>query len=124
MFTDPALAILGDATDGTEAVIGCASYEDQGRARIMGRNAGMIRIYAEGTTGRLIAAAMAAPGVEHMAHLIAWAIEQRQTASDLLQRPIYHPTLEEGLRSALREICDQVHTPIPADQDEGWLPGA
>jgi dihydrolipoamide dehydrogenase len=108
MFTDPPLAIIGTATNDTDAVIGTASYEDQGRAKVMARNAGVIRLYADKDEGRLVGAAMAGPGVDHTAHLIAWAIENRQTAHDLLAMPIYHPTVEEGLKPALREICRQL----------------
>jgi dihydrolipoamide dehydrogenase len=108
MFTDPPLAIIGTATNDTDAVIGTASYEDQGRAKVMARNADVIRLYADKDEGRLVGAAMAGPGVDHTAHLIAWAIENRQTAHDLLAMPIYHPTVEEGLKPALREICRQL----------------
>jgi dihydrolipoamide dehydrogenase len=67
-----------------------------------------VRLYAERTTGRLIGAVMAAPGADHMGHLIAWAIESQQTAAQILDRPFYHPTLEEGLKPALRDICRQI----------------
>ena len=107
-FTDPPVALLGDAHDGMDAVVGSAPYEDQGRAKIMARNSGLVRLYAERTTGRLIGAVMAAPGADHMGHLIAWAIESQQTAAQILDRPFYHPTLEEGLKPALRDICRQI----------------
>jgi hypothetical protein len=42
--------------------------------------------------------------------LLAWAIEQGETATTLLRHPFYHPTFEEGLKPALREICDAVGT--------------
>jgi len=108
MFTDPPLAIIGTATDDTDAVIGTASYEDQGRAKVTARNAGLVRLYADKQGGRLVGAAMAGPGVDHTAHLIAWAIENGQTAGELLAMPFYHPTVEEGLKPALREICRQL----------------
>jgi len=41
----------------------------------------------------------------HIAHLLAWAIERGETAAALLKLPFYHPTFEEGLKPALREIC-------------------
>ena len=55
MFTDPTVAVIGDITpdDQEGIVIGEASYEDQGRAKVMARNAGLIRFYAEAGTGRL-----------------------------------------------------------------------
>jgi dihydrolipoamide dehydrogenase len=124
MFTDPPLAVLGQTTQGSEVVRGCASYSDQGRAKIMRRNAGLAHIYAQADDGRIVGAILACPGAEHLAHLLAWAIERRQTATDLLALPIYHPTYEEGLKPALREICATVHATVPADRDDGFVPGA
>lgn len=120
-FTDPPAVTIGVAPP-EDALIGKADYADQGRARAEGRNAGLARIYAD-VKGRLTGAAMAAPEAEHMAHLIAWAIEKEQTAADLLDLPIYHPTFEEGLRNALRQICAQAKTPVGDDRDEGTAPG-
>jgi dihydrolipoamide dehydrogenase len=50
---------------------GCASYVDQGRAKIARRNAGLAHIYADASDGRIVGAALACPGADHMAHLLA-----------------------------------------------------
>ncbi|WP_407520206.1 dihydrolipoyl dehydrogenase [Methylobacterium oryzisoli] len=107
VFSDPEMAALGRAFDSEAArdwLIGEVSFADQGRARVMGRNAGLARIYAE-VDGRLIGAEMIGPGVEHLAHLLAVAIQEGWTAQHLLARPYYHPTLEEALTTALGEIA-------------------
>ncbi|MGI4881053.1 MAG: dihydrolipoyl dehydrogenase [Janthinobacterium lividum] len=118
MFTDPPVAVLGKPA-GPDSVIGCASYADQGRAKVEARNVGMARIYAERPDGRLVGAALVGPSMDHIAHLLAWAIDRGETATALLELPFYHPTLEEGIKSALRQICAEVHTPLPRDRDEG-----
>ena len=123
MFTDPPLAVVGEPAD-EETVTGEASYADQGRAKIEARGAGLVRLYARRGDGRLTGATLAAPGMDHIAHLIAWSIERGETASKLLERPFYHPTLEEGLKGALREICAAVNSPLPKNRDEGDPPGA
>ncbi len=51
---------------------------------------------------------MIAPGGEHLAHLLAWALERELTVFQMLQMPFYHPVLEEGLRTALREAASRV----------------
>lgn len=125
MFTDPPLAVIGDpppAANDAAHVIGVASYADQGRARVMARNAGMVRLYADASNGRLTGAAMVGPGVDHTGHLVAWAVQQRLTATEALDLPFYHPTVEEGLKPALRSICHAVHA--PGDHDQGTLPGS
>ncbi|WP_419825233.1 dihydrolipoyl dehydrogenase [Sphingomonas sp.] len=118
MFTDPSVAIVGDAV-AEGAIVGTSSYADQGRARMMGTNRGLARLLADPAEGRIVGATIAAPGGEHLGHLLAWAIEQGLTATKLLDLPIYHPTYEEGLKTALREICAGTGTEPPADRDEG-----
>ena len=72
------------------------------------RNHGILRLYAEPKSGQLVGAEMVAPAAEHMAHLLALAIDQSLTVQDMLRLPFYHPTLEEGLRKALRGISAQL----------------
>lgn len=107
-FTDPQMALVGarraDLAEGGCA-IGAASFENQGRARVTGRNRGLVRIYGEPGTGRLLGAEMFGPGMEHMGHLLAWAVQCRMTVEAALAMPFYHPVLEEGLRTALRELA-------------------
>jgi len=45
------------------------------------------------------------PGAEHLAHLLAWCIQQRMTVREILRMPFYHPVLEEGVRAALEDLA-------------------
>ena len=45
---------------------------------------------------------------EHMALLLAWMISENLTVDEILDKPFYHPTLEEGLRSALKHARRQL----------------
>jgi dihydrolipoamide dehydrogenase len=83
-------------------------FDRQGRARTGQCNKGILRIYAEAEGGRLLGAEMCAPAGEHMAHLLALAIDHSLTVRDLLRMPFYHPVLEEGLRTALRSLAAQL----------------
>lgn len=107
-FTDPQMALVGarhaDLVAGQHA-IGAVSFDDQGRARVAGRNRGLVRIYGDSRNCRLLGAEMFGPGMEHMAHLLAWAAQSRMTVQTALSMPFYHPVLEEGLRTALRELA-------------------
>ncbi|TVV73334.1 dihydrolipoyl dehydrogenase [Sphingomonas solaris] len=123
MFTDPPLAIVGrKAAD--DLVTGTADYRDQGRARVEARADGMAQLRAAPGDGRLLGATLLCPGADHLGHLLAWSIESGATAGDLLARPFYHPTLEEGLKPALRAICAQVGVKLPAGSDEEGASGA
>lgn len=84
---------------------GEVSFEDQGRARVIGKNVGLLRVYGACDTGLLLGAEIIGPAAEHLAHLLAWTIESKLTVSEVLQRPFYHPVIEEGLRSALRDLA-------------------
>ena len=124
-FTHPNVAVIGKIAkdDDADSVIGTASYNDQGRAKVEACNAGLVRFYADRRDGRLTGATMAGPAVEHSAHLIAWAIQSGWTATEVLDLPFYHPTFEEGMKGALRSICSEVHSPTPLDRDDGFTPG-
>ncbi len=119
-FTDPNLCAVGarlaelpaDAT-----VVGEVRLGSLGRALIMGRNRGVLRLYVDAGSGRLRGGALLAPDGEHVAHLLAWCIERRLGVVDLLRLPYYHPTLEEALQAAARDALAKLGTqpPHPAD---------
>jgi dihydrolipoamide dehydrogenase len=115
-FTDPPVARIGQ-TDNAEALAVTADYSDQGRARVEDRNIGCVTLFADRSDGTLVGASLCAPGGEHLAHILAWAVQRRETASDLLDLPLYHPTLEEGLEGALKRICAQTPVAISEDRD-------
>ncbi|APQ11853.1 dihydrolipoyl dehydrogenase [Pseudomonas oryzihabitans] len=123
IFTDPPVAVLGSPPD-AGSLIGTSSYHDQGRARVEARNEGIARFYAEPGTGKLTGAAMVGPGMDHLGHLLVLALIHGETASSLLDMPFYHPTLEEGLKSGLREICKAAHSSLRDDRDQGSPSGA
>jgi dihydrolipoamide dehydrogenase len=111
VFSDPQMALVGMPYERHKTGLhraGEVDYGDQGRARVAGRNKGMVRIYAERGTGRLTGAEMLGPDVEHTAHLLAWAIQAGFTVDQALEMPFYHPVVEEGIRTALRDLADQV----------------
>ena len=123
IFTDPQVVSIGQGeADG--AVSGTTDFGDQGRARVEARNEGALTLYAAAPDGVLIGADLVAPAGEHLGHLLAWVIQQKMTATEVLQMPFYHPTIEEGLKEALRTVCAATPLPAPATQDTGSPAGA
>jgi dihydrolipoamide dehydrogenase len=111
VFSEPGLARVGRGfaeLESDEAAVGGVDFSRQGRVRMAERAEGMARIYADKATGKLLGAEMCAPAAEHMAHLLALAIERELTVHDMLAMPFYHPVLEEGLRTALRDVARQL----------------
>ena len=45
------------------------------------------------------------PDAEHLAHLLAWAVQAGFTVQQALAMPYYHPVVQEGLRTALRDAA-------------------
>ncbi len=108
VFCDPNVAVVGvpfSQLDPAHTVVGAVDFDSQGRARAALRNQGRLCVYADKGSARLLGAEMCAPGGEHLAHLLALAVQQKLTVHQLLGMPIYHPVLEEGLRTALRNAA-------------------
>ncbi|THU04522.1 dihydrolipoyl dehydrogenase [Lampropedia puyangensis] len=109
VFSHPQITMVGQShralTDaGTAFARSIQPFANQGRARVDGQNTGTLALYAEHKTGRFLGAEMLGPAAEHLGHLLAWALQQKQTVEDMLACPFYHPTVEEGLRSGLQKL--------------------
>jgi len=113
-FTEPNIATLGAsyknlcAPGKPKFAIGQVSFENQGRSRVMLQNRGMLRVYGEYGSGRFLGAEMIAPRGEHIGHLLAWAVQSRLTVEQMLEMPFYHPVIEEGVRTALRDLAANI----------------
>ena len=116
IFSDPQIASIGlrwqQITERYDHcgcyAVGEVSFDNQGRSRVMGVNKGHLRIYAEHGSGRLLGAEMVGPAAEHLAHLLAWSHQQKMTVAQMLDMPFYHPVIEEGVRTALRDLSKQL----------------
>lgn len=111
VFSDPQLAQVGmhyDDLPRTGVVTGAVDFSNQGRSRVLLKNYGLLHVYAEAATGRFLGAEMAGPHMEHIAHLLAWSFQQELSVQQMLEMPFYHPVIEEGLRTALRDALRQV----------------
>ena len=111
VFSQPQIAAVGlkfaqlaEAYDESQYVVGEVSFRNQGRSRVMLVNQGKMRVYAEQGSGRFLGAEIFGPAAEHVAHLLAWAHQMEMTVPQMLDMPFYHPVIEEGLRTALRDV--------------------
>jgi len=105
VFTEPGIASVGSPGPGEGRVMGAQDYSRQGRARMAGTAAGSVKVWARERDGLFLGAELCAPGGEHLAHLLAWALQRKLTVHQMLELPYYHPTLEEGLRRAVRRAA-------------------
>ena len=118
-FCDPNICAVGqrfDTLDPGTTAVGEIKFAPVGRALIMGKNKGILRVYADKQSGRLLGSEMIGPKGENLAHLICWCIEQELTVGEMLRMPFYHPVIEEALQAALYDLYAKVET-----KNEGGL---
>lgn len=114
VFSSPQITAIGVAVGGISEAerknygSGSSSFENQGRSKVMGKNRGLLKVYAERDGGVFAGAEMFGPAAEHIGHLLAWAAQQRMTVSEMLAMPFYHPVIEEGLRTALKDLVNNL----------------
>lgn len=109
VFSTPQIMLAGQnhkaLTDsGVAFATGKVDFRNQGRSRVELVNQGLLHVYGEIGSGRFLGAEMVGPAAEHLGHLLSWAVQQRQTVGEMLACPFYHPVVEEGLRTALRDL--------------------
>lgn len=118
-FTAPNIATVGEKHNELlekkiDFITGKVSFENQGRAVTKLEEQGLLHVYVRKNDGKILGAEFQCPNGEHIAHLLAWAISLEMTAPEALKMPFYHPVLEEGLRTALRDAAKQ----LPNLEDE------
>lgn len=122
VFSHPQILLAGATHAELEAggqpfVTGAVSFRNQGRARVMAVNEGALHVYADPASGRFLGAEMIGPAAEHLGHLLAWSIQREATIQQMLDSPFYHPVIEEGLRTALRDAQRQLDLPSLRAED-------
>ncbi len=119
-FCEPNIVTVGaklSELNESDIAIGEVKMAPVGRALIMGKNRGLIRLYADKKTGKLLGASMACVKGENLGHLICWCIEMDMTVQQILRMPFYHPVIEEALQAALYNLkskleIEETHWPL------------
>ena len=115
-FCDPNIVQVGQSyasLDLDSAAVGEVQMAPVGRALIMAKNKGVIRVYADKATGRMLGSEMICAKGENLGHLLAWSIQQGMTVGEMLQMPFYHPVIEEALQAALNDLYAKVDAKNP-----------
>ena len=112
-FCDPNICAVGmrwNDLDQKTTAVGQINFAPVGRALIMGKNRGVLRLYADKRSGAILGSEMIGPKGENLAHLLCWSIEQELTVGRLLRMPFYHPVIEEALQAALYDLYSKVES--------------
>lgn len=113
VFSQPEMAIVGQSykqlmQSNMDIVIGSVSYNNQGRAKVLGKNRGAVEVYIDKKTHKFLGSELFVESAEHLAHLLNWILNEELTVENILDKPFYHPTLEEGLRTAFKHAKRQL----------------
>ena len=116
IFSTPEMASVGQNSQQLQGskidfVTGFVDYERQGRAIVNAKNQGAVEIYIDKNSRKVLGAELFCHEAEHLAHILAWMINESLTIDDLLDKPYYHPTIEEGLRTALKHARRLLNQP-------------
>lgn len=119
-FSEPNIAVVGlshqQLTDtGIDFAVGRVTFEGQGRSIVKLKEMGLLNIYGNKKTGEILGAELFGPDAEHIAHMLAWVIQLKVNIHQSLSLPFYHPVVQEGLRTALRDLsrqCEGHKSPI------------
>jgi dihydrolipoamide dehydrogenase len=116
VFIDPQMAIAGLSHAALlkahiEFKSASVSFARQGRATVLAENYGALYLFACSKTFEVLGAEILGPDAEHLAHLLAWSIQQKLSVNDLLAMPFYHPVIEEALRTALSRVRQEILPP-------------
>jgi dihydrolipoamide dehydrogenase len=116
-FCDPNIALVGQSwsqlKDNENVVVGEMRMGPVGRALIMGKNKGIMRVYVDRSDARILGATLVSVKGENVAHTLAWAIQQGLTVFDVLRLPFYHPVIEEALQAALYDVLKKLEVQAP-----------
>lgn len=110
-FCDPNIVAVGKQLgelDEADIAIGEIQFGPVGRALMMGKNRGLLRIYASKSDGLLLGACMCCAKGENLGHLLAWSIQMGLSVFDMLKMPFYHPVIEEALQAALYDCLGKI----------------
>lgn len=110
-FCEPNIATVGLRRSQIEedCVEGKVSFEGQGRSIVKLKERGLLKVFVSKKDHKILGAEIFAPDGEHLAHLLSWSLSMNHSVFDVLKMPFYHPVVEEGLRTALRDAAKKLN---------------
>ncbi|MGE4502584.1 MAG: dihydrolipoyl dehydrogenase [Thiomicrospira sp.] len=113
-FSEPGMAFFGEryiALDSNRHVsFSFHLSRNNGRAIVMDEDQGVIVLYADRATQKLVGGELVMSRAEHFAHALNWLVELELTLDRILDLPFYHPVLEEAVESALKGLRAALRT--------------
>jgi len=113
IFTDPPYAQIGlseseAARRGIDFVVGRVRFPETGRAITMESRYGLWKLIAARATGEILGSSLLGPRADDLVHLVMLMMRYGGTVHDILDLPLYHPTVSEVLYNLARDIRAQI----------------
>ena len=112
-FSDPEVASVGHTErqardEGHDVITAVARFEDNERARIDDRTAGLVKLVAERNTGEVLGGHIVGEEAGTLIHEVVLMMAARATAPAVARAIHAYPTLSESVKTALLGIEEQV----------------
>lgn len=113
IFTDPQIAYVGIPekelqAKGIEYVTADYPFDDHGKSILMEAKYGYVKVFAEKSTGRVLAAECVGKDASELIHAMAVAVTMQSTVYELMKVHWYHPTLAEIWGYPIEDIADEI----------------
>ncbi|WP_295451093.1 FAD-dependent oxidoreductase [uncultured Thiodictyon sp.] len=73
-----------------------------------GRHPGLLRVYADRRDGRVLGGAMIGPGCERLAQALAWCVQRRLTAQEMVEMPLDQSAVTVVMQNIFNELVSRV----------------
>lgn len=113
IFTDPQVAIAGETekdlrTAGVPYEVASYPFSDHGKAIVINRTKGFVKMMAAPDDGRILGAAVIGPDGSDLIHELIVALQYRATVFEFVRIPHLHPTLAEIWTYPAEEIAGRI----------------
>ncbi len=113
VFTDPAIGVVGlteheARAEGRRILTALNRFDDQGKAIIMNRTKGFVKMIADADSGEILGVHVIGPDGADLIHEAVVAMYYRATVAEFVEIPHLHPTLAEILIDPAEDILDQM----------------
>ena len=113
VFTDPAIGAVGlteheARAEGRRILTALYRFDDQGKAIIMNRTKGFVKMIADADSGEILGVHVIGPDGADLIHEAVVAMYYRATVAEFVEIPHLHPTLAEILIDPAEDILDQM----------------
>ncbi len=121
IFTDPQVAAVGMSEKdlhraGIPYVSGRYDFAEHGKAQVLAKTKGFVKMMADTRSGRILGATVIGPEASELIHEVIVAMSFGATVDQLMRIPHLHPTLAEIWTYPAEACAAQLGMKIPGDE--------